>query len=191
MDERVRAVMEATPRADFLRPADRERAGVDSPVSIGAGQTSSQPRTVRDMLQLLDVAEGDHVLDVGCGSGWTTAILARLTGPRGDVIGVERVPDLVDFGRANLTHAGLPNAVIRPSREGHLGAPDDAPFDRVLVSAEPAELPPSLVEQLAPGAVMVIPVAGHMLRVQARGAGEQPTVTEHGRYRFVPLITDG
>ena len=116
--------MAATPRANFLRPADRSRAEVDSPVSIGAGQTNSQPRTVRDMLELLDVAEGDHVLDVGCGSGWTTAILARLTGPAGDVVGVERIPDLVDLGRANLAATGLQNAVIRPADPEHLGAPD-------------------------------------------------------------------
>ncbi len=186
----MRAAMAAVPRAGFLHEADRRRAGVDAPISIGEGQTSSQPRTVRDMLTLLDVRAGQKVLDVGCGSAWTTAILAELVGPKGSVLGVERIPTVHAFGRDNLVRAGLPQAQVRLADPAVLGAPAEAPFDRVLVSAEPQELPGELVAQLAPGGVMVIPVAGRMLRVVTSvTAGEPPTVTDHGAYRFVPLVT--
>ena len=185
---RVDAAMAASPRAEHLRPAERDRAGVDAPLAIGSGQTSSQPRTVRDMLVLLDVRAGQHVLDVGAGSCWTTAILARLVGPGGRVLGVERLPEVLALGRAALERADLPQARVRLADPRHLGAPGDAPFDRVLVSAMAGRLPEELLAQLTPDGVMVVPVAGEMLRVQRRGE-DDPLVTTHGRYRFVPLVT--
>lgn len=184
---RVEEAMAATPRAGFLRPGDVARAGDDAPVGIGAGQTNSQPRTVADMLELLDVQDGDRVLDVGSGSAWTTAILARLVGPTGTVLGLERIPEVLDLGRRNLALTGLTTATVRLAEPGHLGSPADSPFDRVLVSAMAGELPTELVDQLRVGGVMVVPVVGRMLRV-VRTKGE-PRVTEHGRYRFVPLIS--
>ena len=117
------------------------------------------------MLRLLDVPVGAKVLDVGSGSGWTTALLAHLTGPTGRVDGVEIEPDLVEFGAANLEAADRPWASIRRAEPGVLGLPAGAPYDRVLVSAEARELPAALVDQLAPGGIMVIPVLGTMLRV--------------------------
>lgn len=179
----VSTAFEAVPRQGFLRRAERRRARHDGPLSIGHGQTNSQPRTVAAMLRLLDVRSGQRVLDVGAGSGWTTALLAHLVGPTGEVVGVELEPELVTFGRANLAPTGQPWASISQATAGVLGVPGRAPYDRILVSAEPHELPPSLVDQLADDATMVIPVAGTMLRVTNPGA----VVTEHGRYRFVPL----
>lgn len=92
----------AVPRIAFLPAEQRRHADEDRPLPIGHGATNSQPWTVAHMLRLLDVSPGDRVLDVGSGSGWTTALLAHLTGPTGDVIGVETVPALVEMGRANL-----------------------------------------------------------------------------------------
>jgi protein-L-isoaspartate(D-aspartate) O-methyltransferase len=179
----VSAAFEAQPRSGFLPRLARGRAGHDGPIQIGRGQTNSQPRTVADMLRLLAVRPGQRVLDVGAGSGWTTALLAHLTGPDGEVVGVELEPDLVRFGAANLARSGQPWAVLRRAEAGVLGWPAGAPYDRVLVSAEPETLPGELVDQLTDDGVLVIPVAGTMLRVANPG----PVITRHGAYRFVPL----
>jgi protein-L-isoaspartate(D-aspartate) O-methyltransferase len=183
--DRVAQAFAAMPREGFLPESERRRAAYDGPLAIGHGQTSSQPATVEAMLRLLDVQAGQKVLDVGCGSGWTTALLAHLTGPTGRVLGVELEPDLVDFGRANLDRAGVPWASIFEAAPGVLGLPDAAPFHRILVSAMARSLPDELVSQLHTGGVMVAPVDGTMLRVSCsmRGVG----ITRHGAYRFVPL----
>jgi protein-L-isoaspartate(D-aspartate) O-methyltransferase len=179
----VDAAFDATPRRDFLPRGVRRRASYDGPLPIGAGQTNSQPRTVADMLRLLDVRAGQRVLDVGAGSGWTTALLAHLVGPTGSVVGVELEPSLVSLGAAHVTATHRPWASVRQAVPGVLGDPAGAPYDRVLVSAEGDELPQELVDQLTDDGVLVAPVAGTMLRVVNPGA----RVSEHGHYRFVPL----
>jgi protein-L-isoaspartate(D-aspartate) O-methyltransferase len=182
----VTAAFAATPRELFLPERARSRAAYDGPIDIGHGQTNSQPRTVAAMLRLLDVRAGDRVLDVGAGSGWTTALLAALTGPDGRVIGVEVVPELVSFGGRNLACTGRSWAEIRPAADGVLGVPEEAPYDRILVSAEGRELAAELVAQLGPGGRMVAPVAGRMLL--AVRSGDRVEVSRHGHYRFVPLV---
>ncbi len=181
----VRAAFETFPRTGFLPRSERRLAAYDGPLAIGHGQTNSQPRTVASMLRLLAVEPGQRVLDVGSGSGWTTALLAHLTGPSGRVRGVEIEPTLVDFGRANLAATKQPWASIEPALPGVLGLPEDAPYDRILVSAEPRHLPDELVDQLVDGGRMVIPVNGIML-VAVRRA-DDVEVSRHGGYRFVPL----
>ncbi|MGH3362197.1 MAG: protein-L-isoaspartate O-methyltransferase family protein [Nocardioides sp.] len=181
----VRSAFEAFPRTGFLPRSERRRAAYDGPLAIGHGQTNSQPRTVASMLRLLDVQPGQRVLDVGSGSGWTTALLAHLTGSSGEVFGVEIEPELVDFGQDNLAATEQPWASIDQAAPDVLGLPDHAPYDRILVSAEPPSLPDELVDQLGDHARMVIPVGGTMLVVE-RSDGDVE-VTRHGGYRFVPL----
>jgi protein-L-isoaspartate(D-aspartate) O-methyltransferase len=176
----------AVPREGFLPRRLRRRASYDGPLDIGHGQTNSQPRTVADMLRLLDVQPGQRVLDVGSGSGWTTALLAHLVGPGGSVRGVEIVPHLVEQGRANLAATDQPWASIDGALPGRLGLPDDGPYDRILVSAEATSLPGELVAQLAAGGRMVVPVLTRMTLV-VRGDDEVRT-SVHGHYRFVPLL---
>ncbi len=188
--ERLDAAFAAVPRAAFLPPAQVRFAALDRPLPIGHGQTNSQPSTVREMLALLDVRPGQRVLDVGCGSGWTTALLAHLVGPAGAVIGVEIVPELVDVARTNL--AAFPSggqrgaASVRQAAPGVLGLPDEAPFDRVLVSADAAALPRPLAAQVRVGGLLVAPVAGRMTRVRRDRAGLD--VERLGAYSFVPLV---
>lgn len=184
----VDQAMAAVSRADFLPRGARAHAHVDAPILIGHGQTNSQPTTVRIMLKLLEVHPGQRVLDVGAGSGWTTALLATLVGPGGQVIGVERHESLIAGANAALAPYSHSVAHIRLATKGILGAPEDAPFDRILVSAEAERLPMELTDQLADGGVMVIPVRGTMLRVTREGDDAQ--VTRHGGFAFVPLIED-
>ncbi|TIC88220.1 methyltransferase domain-containing protein [Nocardioides sp. GY 10113] len=185
--QRVADAFLAVPRRDFLPARQRRFADDDRPLDIGHAVTNSQPSTVRDMLELLDVHPGMRVLDVGSGSGWTTALLAHLVGPDGEVVAVERLPELVTAARASLGDR-YPQASVQPARPGVLGVPERAPYDRILVSADAGELPDALVDQLAVGATLVVPVAGEMLRVTRTDAGR--AVTRHGRYLFVPLLED-
>jgi protein-L-isoaspartate(D-aspartate) O-methyltransferase len=182
----VRAAFDAVPRSGFLPRAARHRAGFDGPLQIGHGQTSSQPRTVAAMLDLLEVRTGDRVLDVGSGSAWTTALLAELTGPTGAVLGVERVPELVRWGGENLARTAYTWASVRQAEPHVLGWPDSAPYDRVLVSADAPSWPDDLVDQLAEGGRIVVPVRGTMT-LGIRTGPDLETST-HGSYRFVPLL---
>lgn len=184
-EARVRAAMTSARRADFLPDEVRHLADADHPVMIGWNATNSQPSMVARMLALLDVQPGDRVLDVGSGSGWTTAILRTLADGEGIVIGVERVPQLVVYARERLAETGI-RAEIRGSIPGVLGLPDEAPFDRILVSAQARTVPTKLEAQLAEGGRLVAPIAGLMTVVDMRD-GIPHRREDAGIYSFVPL----
>lgn len=184
--ERVERAFERAPRADFLPEEVRGRAGFDAPLELTGGQTSSQPSTVRTMLRLLDVRSGDRVLDVGSGSGWTTALLAALVGSTGRVDGVEVRPDLAEWGAANVAAAGWEQAQIHQAGD-ELGWPEQAPYDRILVSADAPRVPEALVAQLNEGGRLVLPVRGTMTIVE-RSGGRAQIVGTAGEYMFVPLV---
>jgi protein-L-isoaspartate(D-aspartate) O-methyltransferase len=137
--DRIELAMSVIRRVDFLPEDQHAFAGQDRPISIGLGQTNSQPRTVAAMLELLDVAEGHRVLDVGAGSGWTTALLGQLVGPRGSVVGVELEPALAAWGAGNVARYGMDWVRLYPALAA-LGRPAQAPYDRILVSAAAQEL---------------------------------------------------
>ncbi|TLP74223.1 protein-L-isoaspartate O-methyltransferase family protein [Nesterenkonia sphaerica] len=181
----IAEAMAAVPRADFLPEEVRYLAQVDQALPIGFAQTNSQPRTVKAMLRLLEVQPGQKVLDVGAGSGWSTSLLAHLVGRHGQVIGVELVPELTQGAAAAVAAHRMPWAEVRQATPGQLGLPQEAPFHRILVSAEAQELPQALVDQLEVGGIMVTPVRGQLLRVVKDA--EDITVTRHGPYTFVPL----
>jgi protein-L-isoaspartate(D-aspartate) O-methyltransferase len=180
----VEAAIAATPRVNHLPRGQQQYADLDRALPIGYGQTNSQPTTVRAMLRALRVGPGMRVLDVGSGSGWTTVLLARLVGEQGRVIGVERIPELVVDGAQAVQAADVPWASVRQASAHVLGLPEEAPFDRILVSAQSHAVPHQLVQQLTEDGLMVVPVDGQLLRVDARGREEQL-----GSYVFVPLVT--
>jgi protein-L-isoaspartate(D-aspartate) O-methyltransferase len=155
-DERVLRVMEAMPRERFLPPEQAEHAFTDAAVPIGSGQTLSQPYMVAAMTAQLDPQPQHRVLEIGTGSGYQTAILARLAR---EVYTIERIGPLQDAARQLLVSLGIENVRYKVG-DGTQGWPEEAPFDGIIVTAGAPEVPKPLVEQLVDGGRLVIPVGG-------------------------------
>lgn len=183
---RVRQALRAFPRENFLPERVRHQAFLDQALPIGFGQTGSQPTTVRLMLEWLGPKQGDTVLDIGSGSGWTTALLSHLVGARGRVVAVERIPELLRLGEENCAQSGVRNVRFYLAGE-ELGYPAAAPYDRILVSAAADSLPRELLASLKPGGKVVIPVRNDILEVTARGSNPEH-IKVHPGFVFVPLI---
>jgi protein-L-isoaspartate(D-aspartate) O-methyltransferase len=184
-DPRVLAAMRRVPRHRFVPEELVAEAHEDRPLPIGSGQTISQPYVVAVMSELLAPARGDKVLEIGTGSGYQAAILAEL-GAR--VFSIEIVPALAEQARRNLSANGYGEVVVIQG-DGWLGLPQEAPFDRILVTAAPDEVPPALVDQLRVGGRLVLPVgsADQRLRVIEKKATGIETRDVFG-VRFVPMI---
>jgi protein-L-isoaspartate(D-aspartate) O-methyltransferase len=173
--------MAAVPRDAFVPPELRDRAWEDGPLPIGEGQTISQPLVVARMCELLELTGGERVLDVGTGSGYHAAVLARLCA---HVWTIERHAVLSERAAASLEAAGVENVTLLAG-DGTLGHPAAAPYDAINVAAAAGELPPPLEAQLAPGGRLVAPIGGRLVVVRHGGAREA-----HERVAFVPLIAD-
>ena len=188
-DARVLDAIRDVPRELFVPPELAAQAYDDVALSIGEGQTISQPLMVAIMLQALDAQATDTVLDVGTGSGYQAALLSHLAA---HVVGVERIPVLIERARAALGEAGATNVEVREAGPVP-GAPELAPFDRIVVGAAAPSVPSSLVEQLRLGGRLVIPVGTpfeqRLAQVTRTLAGRD--VRWLGACRFVPLIGDG
>ena len=185
-DERVLAVIAATPRTAFVPPHLHGRAYENAPLPIGGGQTISQPLVVARMCELLDVRPGDRVLDVGTGSGWHAALLARLGGR---VLSVERDATLSAAAGRALEAAGIENVELIVG-DGFEGVPDRAPFARINVAAaSPPEALAVLELQLADRGVLVAPLEdGRQRLVLTRRAGVRFERRSLEPVRFVPLV---
>ena len=159
-DPRVLAAMGRVPRHRFVPDASADQAYADHPLGIGLGQTISQPYMVACMTQLLAPAPQHRVLEIGTGSGYQTAVLAELAA---EVVTIERHIELASRARAALEDLGYRNVTVRTG-DGTVGAPDLAPFDRILVTAGSPKLPPLLEEQLVPGGWIVCPVGNQEMQ---------------------------
>jgi protein-L-isoaspartate(D-aspartate) O-methyltransferase len=153
-DAAVLEAMRSVPRHLFVPETERRHAYDDGPVSIGLGQTISQPYVVAFMTEAARLGRTSRVLEVGTGSGYQTAVLAACAG---EVFTIEILPELAARAGLTLEALGIAN-VERRVGDGAAGWPEAAPFDAILVTAAPAEIPPPLIEQLAPGGRLVIPV---------------------------------
>ena len=188
-DARVLAAMRAVPRHEFVPPELRRYAYADRALAIGHGQTISQPLVVGIMSEALALDPAARVLEVGTGSGYQAAVLARLAGA---VVGVEIVPALRERARATLERLGLGRVRVLEAG-GQPGAPELAPFDAILVAAAAPAVPAALIDQLADGGRLVIPVGPRSsqelrLLTRRRGALECRSL---GGVRFVPLAGRG
>lgn len=184
--DRIDKAFETVDRRLFVPAGLKHMAWVDDALPIGYGQTISQPYTVRLMFEWLGPQPGQKILDVGSGSGWTTALLANIVGPKGKIYAVERVPELLEYGRDNCEKAGIKNAEFYHVGD-EFGLPDEAPFDRILVSASADVLPEGLINQLKDGGKMVIPVHEDILEITNKSKDKIDIVTHPG-FVFVPLL---
>ena len=185
-DPRVVAAMRRVPRHRFVQEALRARAYGDHPLPIGEEQTISQPFIVGLMTSLLELSGREKVLEVGTGSGYQTAVLAALARR---VCSIERLPRLAERARAILESLGTDNVWVRVGN-GALGWPDEAPFDRIIVTAGGPSIPPPLVQQLADGGRMVLPVGSseNQTLIVVENVGGEIRQRTHGECKFVKLV---
>lgn len=184
-DQQVLGVMEDVPRHIFLDEALSHRAYEDTALPIGHSQTLSQPYIVAKMTEVLMRHKPSRVLELGTGSGYQTAILARLVD---EVYSVERIKALQDRARDRLRALGIRNVMLRHA-DGGIGWQDKGPFDGIMVTAAPKELPRDLMMQLAEGGVMVAPVGEErQILTQVVRRGDDFEVTDIEPVRFVPLL---
>jgi len=185
--ESVLQAMARVPRHLFVPESLRPYAYEDRPLPIGRGQTISQPYIVGYMTDVLQLEPAHRVLEVGTGSGYQAAVLAEIAK---HVYSIEIVPELADGARRALTESGYRNVDVRTGN-GYLGWPERAPFDRIIVTAAPPTIPNALVDQLAVGGIMVVPVGTDYQEIAiisraASGTTEQRTIG----VRFVPMVTE-
>ena len=153
-DERLLQAVQAMPRAGFVPAAHAAAAYDDSPIPIAHGQVTTQPSLSAMMIEGLDLTGDEHVLEIGTGLGFQTALLARLAG---DVVSIELWPDLVRQARRNLSRHGIQNVELLIG-DGSCGVPEHAPYDAIIVSAAFPKVPAPLVEQLRLGGRLVQPI---------------------------------
>src|SRR3954464_10888553 len=185
-DDRVLRAMERVPRHEFVPESLWADAYADMPLPIGSGQTISQPYIVAAMLEALDARPSGRVLEIGAGSGYMTALLCELAA---EVFGIERHEQLADRARAELQALGYRKVQLIVA-DGSMGYPPAAPYDRIIASAAAPTIPPALIEQLAEGGRMVIPVGPphtQQLQLVRKNAGEA-NMTILDPCRFVPMI---
>jgi protein-L-isoaspartate(D-aspartate) O-methyltransferase len=184
-DPRVLAAMRKVPRHVFVDPSERDQAYDDRPLPIAGSQTISQPYIVALMTELLGLSPGARVLEIGTGSGYQSAVLGELAS---EVYSVEILPDLARSASDTLKRLGYNNVTVREG-DGYRGWPEHAPFDGIIVTAAPERIPEPLIEQLAPGGRMVIPVGGFFQELKVFTKDAQGRVAEKDiiPVRFVPM----
>ncbi|HOX35640.1 MAG TPA: protein-L-isoaspartate(D-aspartate) O-methyltransferase [Methanoregulaceae archaeon] len=185
-DPRVLAAMQVVPRHFFIPPPYDRAAYEDSPLPIGSGQTISQPFIVALMTELLELSPADTVLEIGAGSGYQAAVLARIAQ---HIVTIERVSSVAALAKKNLSGLAIKNVEIIEG-DGTLGYPQKAPFDAIIITAATPEIPQPLLDQLKDGGRLVAPVGGREIQELTKivRAGKTFTRSYHGGVRFVPLI---
>jgi len=184
-DQRVLAAMREVPRHLFVGPSESARAYEDHPLPIGGNQTISQPYIVALMTELAEVGPQDKVLEIGTGSGYQSAVLSKLAR---EVYSIEIVPELARQSAERLKKLGYVNVTVREG-DGYRGWPEHAPFDAIIVTAAPDRIPQPLLDQLAPGGRMVIPVGSFFQELKVLSKDKDGKISEKDiiPVRFVPM----
>jgi protein-L-isoaspartate(D-aspartate) O-methyltransferase len=186
-DERLLAAMSKVPRHEFVNRQNWAEAYADHPIPIAEQQTTSQPYMIAAMIQAAAIKPEDRVLEIGAGSGYQTAVLAELAS---QVFAVERYASLTEAARVTLDRLGYRNTKV-VTGDGSMGLPEAAPFDAIVVSAAAPRIPPALIEQLAAGGRLVVPVGEsdqQVLQLLEKNADGTTSVRTLEGCRFVPLI---
>ncbi len=186
---RIIEAFQTIKRRDFMPDDSEDLSELNEALPIGWGQTISQPLVVAFMLEKLQPQSGERILDIGSGSGWTSALLAQIVGLKGKVIAVEIVPELKNFGQDNISKYNFINKGIVQSvcADGSNGYDKEAPYDKILCSAEAKELPQEWREQLKIGGRMVTPI-GNSIWVFIKKSNQEFQKQEYPGFVFVPLV---
>jgi len=187
-DPKVEEAIKKALRHNFVPKNQQTMAYKNLPLPIMENQTISQPAVVARMTEWLDIKEDNKILEIGSGSGWQSAILSNLV-PRGKVLTIERHKKLADFAKKNLEKMGIDNVTIIHG-DGNLGFPQEAPFDRIMITAACNAIPPALLNQLKVGGLLIAPVGKNsqsLILVQKTVEGFKELKNQEG-YIFVPLI---
>jgi len=176
-------------RENFIPEQLKDAAYHDIPLPLLRGKTISQPTTVMIMTHALELKRGEKVFEIGTGSGYQAAIIAKIIGPKGKVITTEVVPELVHFAKQNLKKAGIKNIFVY-EEDGSKGIPSEAPFDKIIITAACKEFPKELLDQLKPNGVIIGPVGNAKEQEMVRGTKDSNGKLElefFGPFLFTPM----
>ncbi len=185
-DETLEQAFELVDRADFVPEDYVIEAYEDYAIPVGFEQTLTQPSTTAFMLELLGASEGDNVLNIGAGTGYSTALLATIVGPEGSVTALEVLPELAEIGQENLEKYDFQNARILLT-DPRWSPTENQTYDKILVNASADELPASLLPKLNPGGTLVLPVGDSLYKIE-KITEEEITDEEFPGFRFAPLV---
>lgn len=187
-DKKLIESFKAIPREKFIPEEYTEEAYGDYPLSIGMGQTISQPTTVMLMTEALKLKEGDKVLEVGAGSGYQAAIISKIIGGKGKVITTEIIPELVEFAKKNIKKLKIKNIKII-DYDGSQGYEEEAPYDKIIITAACPEIPKPLIKQLKENGIITAPVGDLFGQQMIKGIKKKGKLETKslGYFMFVPL----